>query len=111
MAEVAEETPVPADDANVQLDAQIFQRTSSKRINAHHEHVPSDENDIMISAINSLDLGWKADVCKLQKHHSDYGSHCDKPLELAQTATKEVTEEALVFGHGEAFKSSLEEAQ
>jgi len=24
MAEVAEETPVPADDANVQLDAQIF---------------------------------------------------------------------------------------
>jgi len=24
MAEVAEETPIPADDANVQLDAQIF---------------------------------------------------------------------------------------
>jgi hypothetical protein len=22
-------------------------------------------------------LGWKADVCKLQKHHADYGDHCD----------------------------------
>lgn len=115
MAEVTEDTPVqePADDANVQLDAQIFQRTSSKRVNAHHEHVPSDENDLMISAINSLDLGWKADVCKLQKHHADYGAHCDQPLELAQTSAKsgEDQQETLEFGHGEAFKSALEEAQ
>lgn len=93
MAEVtqdAQETPnqAPEDDANIQLDAQIFQRTSSKRFNAHHAHVPSDENDLLISTINSLDLGWKADVCKLQKHHADYGSHCDTPLELAQTSTK-----------------------
>ena len=69
----------------------------------------------MISAFNSLDLGWKADVCKLYKHHADYGSHCDAPLELAQTSSKNENEEGeqetLVFGHGEAFKSSLEEAQ
>ena len=30
------------------------------------------------------DLGWKADVCKYQKHHAKYGSHCDGLL-LAQT--------------------------
>lgn len=38
---------------------------SAKRFNAHLEHVPSDENDLAISFINSQDFGWKADVCKL----------------------------------------------
>lgn len=36
-----------------------------------------------ISFINSQDFGWKADVCKLQKHHVDYGSHCESQI-LAQ---------------------------
>lgn len=58
-------------------------RQSTKRFNAHMEHVPSDENDLAISFINNQDFGWKADVCKLQKHHAEYGSHCDA-LNLAQ---------------------------
>jgi len=29
-------------------------------------------------------LGWKADTCKLQTHHSEYGSHC-QAQKLAQT--------------------------
>jgi hypothetical protein len=50
--------------------------------------VPSDENDLIISSINALDLGWKADTCKLQKHHAQYGEHCEA-LNLAQTKAKE----------------------
>ena len=62
---------------------------SAKRFNAHLEHVPSDENDLDISFINSQDLGWKADVCKLQTHHADYGSHCKGQM-LAQVDSEEV---------------------
>lgn len=58
----------------------IGKRKSHTRHNLHHEHVPTDETDLLISTINSMDLGWKADVCKLQKHHANYGAHCDKPV-------------------------------
>jgi len=34
--------------------------------------------DVLISNINEADLGWKADVCKYQKHHALYGDHCEK---------------------------------
>lgn len=44
---------------------------------------------MLIDTINSLDLGWKADTCKYQKHHEKYGSHCDKPQTLAQTGNSE----------------------
>jgi hypothetical protein len=47
-------------------------RSQSRRFNAHVEHVPSDETDLAISFINNGDFGWKADACKLQKHHPDY---------------------------------------
>lgn len=53
----------PADNQNVQLDSRV--RTSSQRFNAHFEHKASDETDKAISFINSQNLGWKADVCKL----------------------------------------------
>lgn len=36
-----------------------------KRSNPHHDHVPSDEMDLLIQTINTIDLGWKADTCKL----------------------------------------------
>ena len=52
----------------------------------HLAHKPSDEMDILISAVNEADLGWKADVCKYTKTHKNYGSHCEKDvLRLAQT--------------------------
>ena len=66
------------------------------RFNAHHEHVPTDETDLLIEAINNLDLGWKADTCKYQKHHSKYGSHCEA-LSLAQTQSEEEVDDS-AFG-------------
>ena len=46
--------------------------------------------DVLIQAVNEADLGWKADVCKYQKHHSNYGSHCDNDnLKLAQIMVEE----------------------
>lgn len=77
------------------------------RFNAHHEHVPSDETDLLIEAINNMDIGWKADTCKLQKHHASYGAHCDKEKDavtLAQTETS-------VFGSQPNFGDALAEAQ
>lgn len=67
------------------------QRSANARFNAHHEHTASDETDKAITFINSQDLGWKADVCKLQKQHADYGDHCQAQEDeaaqtLAQTA-------------------------
>ena len=43
--------------------------------------------DLLIEEVNKADLGWKADVCKYQKHHANYGSHCAaEELKLAQTS-------------------------
>lgn len=66
-------------------------RSSSRRYNAHHEHIPSDETDLAITYINHNDFGWKADVCKLQKHHAEYGAHCSKShsINLAQVSNED----------------------
>jgi hypothetical protein len=89
----------------------FFARDSHKRFNAHHAHVPSDENDLLISTINSLDLGWKADVCKLQKHHAEYGDHCDS-VNLAQTSVDTDNEEGeQSFETNQAFAAAWEEAK
>lgn len=90
-----------------------------KRFNAHQEHKPNDETDQAISFINSQDLGWTADVCKLQKNHKDYGSHCDQshPQEpqgelLAQISTEEIMNKKKEFGKkgGKEFEAALAEA-
>jgi len=44
--------------------AQVTKPTKKTRKNAHLEHKPSDEMDVLISAVNEADLGWKADTCK-----------------------------------------------
>ena len=49
-------------------------------------HVPSDVTDLEITEHNAKNSTWKANVCMLQKHHKDYGTHCDKPLSLAQVS-------------------------
>ena len=67
---------------------------AKKRVNMHLEHKPSDEMDILISAVNAADLGWKADVCKYQKSHPNYGKHCDEEL-LLQTSEKDDDDTAL----------------
>lgn len=45
--------------------------------------------DILISAVNAADLGWKADVCKYQKTNPNYGKHCDEEALLLQTSEKD----------------------
>ena len=92
------------------VDQQIYKRKSHKRYNAHRNHQPSEINDILIEAINNLDIGWKADTCKYQKHHSKYGDHCgnpNHPLNLAQIQT----EEPKTFAQGAEFPKALEDAQ
>ena len=73
---------VPEEVLDLQLDSEIFAevnaRRSHKRQNVHHTHIPSDINDLLIETINDLDIGWKADTCKYQKHHEKYGAHCEK---------------------------------
>lgn len=97
------------------------------------EHVPSDEMDLLISTINSADLGWKASTCKLQKHHADYGKGetCEDDLVLltdeesasgpihpenmlAQTSNKQLAGmDISEFGgkDDKLFAKTLEEAQ
>jgi len=87
-----EVTPVNLLDTD-KKKATLAQKTTTKnkrarkRVNMHLEHKPSDEMDLMISAINEMDLGWKADTCKYQKHHEKYGEHCEsEALQLVQTS-------------------------
>jgi len=74
----------PQDLQNVQLasDVIVHKRAHNKRSNPHYDHVPSDEMDAAIEAINTRDLGWKADTCKLSKNHHMYD--CDTDVELIQ---------------------------
>ena len=58
---------------------------------------------MLIQLINQLDLGWKADTCKYQKHHENYGDHCEA-LNLAQQSASTETEDAEVWGEGEKYK-------
>ena len=102
---------IPTDNQN----QKVFRRTSHRRFNAHHAHVPSDENDLLIDAINSMDIGWKADTCKYQKHHKKYGTHCGS-LVLAQTSSNTDEDQGTdagqkTFGEGEDFAKALAEAQ
>jgi len=71
--------------------------------------VPSDENDLLIKTINEMDLGWKADTCKYQKHHENYGSHCEA-LSLAQVSVERQGGKKK-FGEGPEFAQALAEAQ
>jgi len=59
-----------------------------KRKNLHLEHKPSDEMDLLISEVNMMNLGWKADVCKYQKTHPLYGKQCNA-ISLAQVNDEE----------------------
>jgi hypothetical protein len=56
-----------------------------------------------------MDIGWKADTCKYQKEHKNYGKHCDsETLTLAQTSSSDDVQ----FGSDDPkFKKALETAQ
>ena len=85
--------------------------------------------DLLIETINGMDIGWKADTCKLQKHHASYGSHCDlneddlllqveddikvKKDEKSKESSKDgekPKEKPKVFGEGPEFAKVLEQA-
>ena len=91
----------------------LAQRSSNQRINAHYAHVASDETDKAISFINSQNLGWKADTCKLQKTHPEYGSHCKSQRSLAQVEQSlEMNEGQRSFGdmNNTKFHKALDKA-
>lgn len=99
------------------MRSQIRTDSSTKRFNAHLEHKASNETDKAISFINNHDLGWKADTCKLQSHHAEYGSHCEaqkKAHSLAQTSSDVVENtKQNEFGpkSGKKFDRALAKAQ
>lgn len=75
----------------------VHKRAHSNRKNLHHGHVPSDEMDLLIETINTNDFGWKADICKLQKHHHMYDKEkCEgeAPVTLAQVSSTPEQQEA-----------------
>ena len=59
------------------------------RYNLHEAHRPTDETDLLIDTINKNNFGWKADVCKYQKTHPNYGKHCEEEALLLQTSEKD----------------------
>ena len=78
-----------------------------KRHNPHHDHVPSDEIDLLIETINSNDLGWTADVCKLQKSHRMYdAARCDDTVLVDITEPDPTGPQDLL-----KFAAELEEAE
>jgi hypothetical protein len=79
-------TPIIKEVSKPQQKVQM--KKTSKRRNLHLEHKPSDEMDLLISSVNSLDLGWKADTCKYQKTHPLYGKQCHI-LSLAQVSDED----------------------
>ena len=82
---------------------------AKKRINMHLEHKPSDEMDLLISAVNAADLGWKADVCKYQKTHPNYGKHCEDEALLVQTSERDDTDELQSLEQQEIADSNKKE--
>lgn len=74
-------------------NALIKGERAKKRQNMHQEHRPSDEMDLLISAVNEADLGWTADVCKYQKNHPKHGGDkCDEKAALLAQLTSDNTE-------------------
>jgi len=91
------QSPAPSDETNLQVAAEVrtMPRAHNRRMNTHHNHVPSDYMDLLIETINESDnIPWKADTCKHQKHHAKYGAHCDKGLQLAQLSIDDDDEKA-----------------
>ena len=70
----------------LQLKSTTRRRGKQFKANPMLTHVPSDVTDLEITEHNAKNPTWKANVCMLQKHHKDYGTHCDKPLSLAQVS-------------------------
>jgi hypothetical protein len=122
--DIAGETPnLPKSSSNQSLSQNKHhkaKKASGKRRNLHLEHKPSDETDLLISAVNEADLGWTADVCKYQKHHANYGAHCDQEsavslaqVTLADEQEEETTPTKKEFGvEGDKdFQAALNKAQ
>lgn len=107
----------PTDNTNLMLNADEDPslgthqnlRRPNNRLNAHLEHIPSQETDKAISFINNNDLGWTADVCKLQANHPEYGAHCQtKEQQLVQLESDiEENTHSKEFGKGPEFAAAF----
>jgi hypothetical protein len=61
-----------AEDTLVQVAAEVDKKPLMHRKSHHLKHKPNAETDKLIELINTNNFGWKADPCKLQKHHHMY---------------------------------------
>mmetsp|Transcript_10052 Transcript_10052/g.15333 ORF Transcript_10052/g.15333 Transcript_10052/m.15333 type:complete len:129 (-) Transcript_10052:849-1235(-) len=106
-------------EVEMAISKDVRHRAHDRRQNPHHDHVPSDEMDLLIATINQGNFGWKADTCKLQKTHAMYdASACednlmqlDDDVQVPSNATNVDTtpkkKEEKVFGQGEDFKKAF----
>ena len=85
-AKVQTEDDGTTDISLLQLKSTTSRRGKKYKANPLLTHVPSDVTDLEITEHNAANPTWKANVCMLQKHHKDYGTHCEKPLSLAQVS-------------------------
>lgn len=104
----------------IQLSSQLYLKNKKhkvhmkahhRRSNPHHSHKPNDHTDKLIELINTSDFGWKADPCKLQKHHELYQKHCERDQSLNLAQVKSETDEGKQFGKGDDFEKVLGKAQ
>lgn len=100
----------PEDMTNLFLFEEFMMPSKARRaVNTDFE--PCDETDLLIETINGLDIGWKADTCKLSKGHAARGAHCEEaPLTLAQTKSEDLATQK-TFGEGPEFPAAIEKAQ
>jgi hypothetical protein len=104
----------PEDQTNLFLFEEFMMPSKTKRaVSDHASFEPRDETDLLIETINGLDIGWKADTCKLSKGHANRGAHCDlEKTTLAQEKSSNVlnAQGSKPFGQGEDFPAALAEA-
>lgn len=114
LVQIADSDDTPSDAYYLQLNSATKTTTEKSRhhrVSPHHSHKPNAHTDRLIELINTNELGWKADPCKLQTHHHMYAEHCKKPaVALAQVKSGEEFERNQ-FGQGEGFEKALEKAQ
>jgi hypothetical protein len=99
LSQIAE---TPDDNTNVALLQKFLLPTKSGRVK--HDWIPNEQSDMLIEAVNELELGWTADTCKLQHGNSKRPVQCDevKDVSLAHKGKK--------FGEGKDFDGALKEA-
>ena len=60
--------------------------------------------DLLIETINSADLGWKADTCKMQPDHEMYCQESEAVQVDSSEQKDKTANQTFEFGEGPGFK-------